>query len=217
MSQYPFPNRHSTDTLSGPGRSLATIQNQRRRQASHGHAVGKPDSASGQQSGTGSTFYLHTILGGPRRLGFDCRSAGSPHATPVRRPGIMTAGRSNQGCRKYFNKNPAAKPLANRVGYVLAFNDALDRHTIRHGDFARHFSLREVGYSNRSHSRLQEHRCHDSSNPLMNLIDAICAVEFPDTFHLDQYVIAWMFAPAQAPLSEILSTRLADGEYNRAL
>jgi hypothetical protein len=47
----------------------------------------------------------------------------------------------------------------------------------------------------------------------MHLIEAICHVEFPNKFHWDQYVVARLYDPPQAPVGEILLSRLADGEW----
>jgi hypothetical protein len=42
----------------------------------------------------------------------------------------------------------------------------------------------------------------------MNLIDVIYDLEFDGIFHLDQYVVACLFAAPQASVAEILITRL---------
>lgn len=117
---------------------------------------------------------------------------------------------SYKGHRKYLSQSADQPPIERRQRWILEFCDSLERHTRTHSQ-CEAFPLREVGYTNRAHQRLMEHRCHRSSNFIMNVVEAICDIEFPDKFHLDQYVVAALFAPPQASVAEILLTRLADG------
>ncbi|KAF2444390.1 hypothetical protein P171DRAFT_521728 [Karstenula rhodostoma CBS 690.94] len=123
---------------------------------------------------------------------------------------IVTLRRSEKGYRKYrTTKGPNSNKQ--RMEHLRTFCNAFEKHTLDHAEDASSHPLREVGYSKRCHYRLQQHRCHTSSNWLMNLIEAICEEAFNSRFHLAQFVVARLFAPAQASVAEILVTRLAEG------
>jgi hypothetical protein len=126
--------------------------------------------------------------------------------------GIATATTIKNGFRKYLNRASDEAPSSERVGHVLAFCNALEKRVKKDPEIEKH-PLREVGYSNSAHRRLREHAAHQSSNFLMNLAEVIFGVEFGDKYHLDQYVVARLYAPYQAVLAEILITRLAGGEF----
>jgi hypothetical protein len=118
---------------------------------------------------------------------------------------------SHQGHRKHLSKSVGDQSISNRKTSAYVFCDALEKNT-RAVPNCKLVPLREVGYSSRAHRRLQEHRCHYKSNFLMHLIEAICHVEFPNKFHWDQYVVARLYDSPQAPVGEILLTRLADSK-----
>lgn len=69
----------------------------------------------------------------------------------------------------------------------------------------------EIGFSNDPEKRLRQHRHHESSNYLMNLAEAVFAVEYPGCFQLQQHIIYACFRPIQTWLSEIALTQLAQG------
>jgi hypothetical protein len=112
-----------------------------------------------------------------------------------------------QGRRRYLSRSPDEAPIEGRKRHVLQFATALEGHT-RANTRCELIPLREVGFSSRAIRRLQEHRCHYNSKFLMNLIDVIYDLEFDGIFHLDQYVVACLFAAPQASVAEILITRL---------
>jgi hypothetical protein len=126
--------------------------------------------------------------------------------------GSPTIQTINSGSRKYLNRDPDKLPTPERKNHVLAFCNALEKRVKNDAEIEKH-PLREVGYSNSAHRRLREHAAHQSSNFLMNLTEVILGLEFGDKYHLDQYVVARLYAPYQAVLAEILITRLAGGEF----
>ena len=69
----------------------------------------------------------------------------------------------------------------------------------------------EIGFSNDPHKRLKQHRHHESSNYLMNLAEAVFAIEYPHSFRLQQNVVFSCYRPIQTWLSEIVITQLAQG------
>ena len=121
---------------------------------------------------------------------------------------------SNLGRRRYLARTTHENPSHSRQHHLRAFYSLWAQNTDAHPADARLIPLREVGYTNGAMRRLLEHRCHRSSNFLMNLVEAICAVEYGDTFHLSQYVVTPLFKAQQASLAEIIITRLADGKHD---
>jgi hypothetical protein len=114
------------------------------------------------------------------------------------------------GSLRYLSSQPETSTSYERVGWILKFCDALERRVKSEPRIEEH-PLREVGYSHNAQRRLGEHKAHYNSNYLMNLIEVICNIEFPDRFHFDQYIIAKLYDPQQAILAEVMLTRLASG------
>jgi hypothetical protein len=114
------------------------------------------------------------------------------------------------GSLRYLSSQPEISTSYERVGWILKFCDALERRVKSEPRIEEH-PLREVGYSHNAQRRLGEHKGHYNSNYLMNLIEVICNIEFPDRFHFDQYIIAKLYDPQQAILAEVMLTRLASG------
>lgn len=69
----------------------------------------------------------------------------------------------------------------------------------------------EIGFSNDPRKRLRQHRHHESSNYLMNLAEAVFAVEYSDSFRLQQLIVFACYRSIQTWLSEIVITQLAQG------
>ena len=69
----------------------------------------------------------------------------------------------------------------------------------------------EVGFSNDPRKRLRQHRHHESSNYLMNLAEAVFAMEYPGSFRLQQLIVFACYRSIQTWLSEIVVTQLAQG------
>jgi hypothetical protein len=71
----------------------------------------------------------------------------------------------------------------------------------------------ECGYSKDSHLRLAQHRAHQSSNYVMNLVEDICTYlhrtgAFTQRFRMHQFIIYLIFRPSQAAIAEIFCSGL---------
>jgi hypothetical protein len=71
----------------------------------------------------------------------------------------------------------------------------------------------ECGYSRSSHIRLAQHRAHQSSNYVMNLVEDICTYlhatkRCEQHFRMHQFIIYLIFRPEQAAIAEILCSGL---------
>jgi hypothetical protein len=111
---------------------------------------------------------------------------------------------------RYLNSQPNTPPSFERIGWILRFCEALERRVENEPRIEEH-PLREVGYSHNAQRRLAEHKAQYNSNFLMNLIEVICNIEFPDRFHFDQYIVAKLDDVSQAVMAEVMLTRLASG------
>ncbi|OMP83207.1 hypothetical protein BK809_0004588 [Diplodia seriata] len=68
----------------------------------------------------------------------------------------------------------------------------------------------ETGCTNNAQTRLSQHRRHQNSNRLMNLVEAICKVNFPH-LKIHQFVVYDIWQPDQAWAGEIIFDRLSGG------
>jgi hypothetical protein len=71
----------------------------------------------------------------------------------------------------------------------------------------------ECGYSKDSHIRLAQHRAHQSSNYVMNLVEDICTYLnrtgiFEQHFTMHQFIVYLIFRPGQAAIAEIFCSGL---------
>lgn len=71
----------------------------------------------------------------------------------------------------------------------------------------------EVGYALNAHKRLAQHRVHQSSNYVMNLVDDVCTYLFrsnvlPKHFKMHQFIIYLISRPSQAAIAEIFCSGL---------
>lgn len=124
-----------------------------------------------------------------------------------RQLGQWSFRRSEKGERKYLGRETAKE----RSEIVDKFCRYLEINTEQQGDKSHLVPFREVGYTNNATRRLREHQAHRNSNFLMNLIQAVCEVEFNSKFRLDQYIVARLCKAEQAQVGEAILTRLADG------
>ncbi|KAI4194990.1 MAG: hypothetical protein LQ346_003569 [Caloplaca aetnensis] len=74
----------------------------------------------------------------------------------------------------------------------------------------------EVGFSDRVHERLSQHRRHQSSNYIMNLAHALFEYKYPGMFRLHQHIIYHCWREVQPWYAEVLLTRLAQGYIDNA-
>ncbi|KAK5696434.1 hypothetical protein LTR97_007735 [Elasticomyces elasticus] len=71
----------------------------------------------------------------------------------------------------------------------------------------------EFGYSYDTEKRLEQHAKHDSSNYLMNIVDALCMIYFPE-YKLYHFVMHHVLVRNLAELAEMYFTRAGQG-YSR--
>ena len=64
---------------------------------------------------------------------------------------------------------------------------------------------------NDPHKRLRQHRHHESSNYLINSAKAVFALEYPDSFRLQQNIVFFFYQPIHTWSGEIVVTQLAQG------
>ena len=124
---------------------------------------------------------------------------------------------AHKGLRRYtewrsYTENGSNIPDGIHRQWVKYFVDQLK---MRIADLPIHAPLSvpvvEVGFSNDPSKRLRQHRHHESSNYLMNLAEAVFAMEYPNCFQLQQRVVFACYRSIQTWLSEIVVTQLAQG------
>ncbi|KAK7517303.1 hypothetical protein IWZ03DRAFT_359428 [Phyllosticta citriasiana] len=72
--------------------------------------------------------------------------------------------------------------------------------------------LSEFGFTNNARRRLEDHAMHRNSNFILNLLEAICKVEYPHHgFRTFRYVVHKCWAPQQGWVGEILLNRIGLG------
>jgi hypothetical protein len=102
---------------------------------------------------------------------------------------------------------------------ILHFCDYLEKRldNVSRDDWTKplRYPLVEVGYSNRSIKRLENHSAHIGSNYVMNLMESIADVIHHhlngDFFCIEQAIIYLIWMPEQAEIAEIGWTKLAEG------
>jgi hypothetical protein len=128
-------------------------------------------------------------------------------------PKVSTAA-SAQGHRKYLQTtNRSSK----RIETLLRLCEGIQRRCLEippslH-DTPFQFPPSECGYSKDSHVRLAQHRAHQSSNYVMNLVEDICTylhrnAQFKQHFRMHQFIIYLIFRPTQAAIAEIFCSGL---------
>ncbi|KAF1942240.1 hypothetical protein EJ02DRAFT_178305 [Clathrospora elynae] len=143
--------------------------------------------------------------------GFDSKHAW--HLDNITHP-TVTKQASGQGHRKYLQtKNRSAK----RVETLQRFCQGVQKRWLETPASLRNTPFQhppgECGYSKDSHVRLAQHRAHQSSNYLMNLVEDICTHlhrtgVFKQHFTMHQFIIYLIFRPNQAAIAEIFCSGL---------
>lgn len=144
--------------------------------------------------------------------------APSEHAHPIDNitPPSTPLNLSTQGHRKYLstshmNISPTRIATLNRLTAGIASHCAqIPLHL--HSD-PLYYPPSEVGYALNANRRLAQHRSHQSSNPVMNLVEDICTHLFRTNaltqhFKMHQFIIYLIFKPRQAAIAEILCSGL---------
>jgi hypothetical protein len=121
---------------------------------------------------------------------------------------------SIQGYRKYLEtKTRSSKRIKTLHRFCAGVQSRhLETPPLLH-DTPFQFPPGECGYSKDSHLRLAQHRAHQSSNYIMNLVEDICTYvhctkQFDQHFRMHQFIIYLIFQPSQAAIAEIFCSGL---------
>jgi hypothetical protein len=121
---------------------------------------------------------------------------------------------SDQGYRKYLQtKNRSATRIDTLRRYCEGVRARFAETPTTQRDVPLHFPPGECGYSKNSHIRLAQHRAHQSSNYVMNLVEDICTYlhrtnQFQQHFRMHQFIIYLIFRPTQAAIAEVFCSGL---------
>lgn len=129
-------------------------------------------------------------------------------------PPSVSQALSAQGHRKYLQTKHRSSV---RIETLRRYCDGIQKRwqgtpmPLRDTPF--HFPPGECGYSKDSHVRLAQHRAHQSSNYVMNLVEDICTYlhrtgHFQQHFRMHQFIIYLIFRPTQAAIAEIFCSGL---------
>ena len=141
---------------------------------------------------------------------------GSEHAWHLDNitPPTVTRVASTQGHRKYVHTTNRS---SRRVETLRRLCQGIQNRWIEtpasQRDTPFHFPPGECGYSKDSHTRLAQHRAHQSSNYVMNLVEDICTYlhrlgQFKQHFRMHQFIIYLIFRPSQAAIAEMFCSCL---------
>jgi hypothetical protein len=129
-------------------------------------------------------------------------------------PPKVSRAASFQGHRKYLqttNRSPI------RVETLIRLCEGIQRRYLETPpslhDAPFPFPPSECGYSKDAHVRLAQHRAHQSSNYVMNLVEDICtylyqSAQFKQHFRMHQFIIYLIFRPTQAAIAEVFCSGL---------
>jgi hypothetical protein len=121
---------------------------------------------------------------------------------------------SAQGHRKYLQtKNRSAKRIETLQRFCAGARRRWQETPILLRDTPFRFPPCECGYSKDSHVRLGQHRAHQSSNYVMNLVEDVCTYlhhtkQFAQHFRMHQSIVYLIFRPTQAAIAEIFCSGL---------
>jgi len=140
-------------------------------------------------------------------------SAHAWHLDNITPPSVSQA-LSAQGHRKYLQtKHRSAQRIETLRRYCEGVQRRWQETPMSLRDTPFHFPPGECGYSKDSHIRLAQHRAHQSSNYVMNLVEDICTYlhrtgDFAQNFRMHQFIIYLIFRPTQAAIAEIFCSGL---------
>ncbi|KAF1850696.1 uncharacterized protein K460DRAFT_327822 [Cucurbitaria berberidis CBS 394.84] len=129
-------------------------------------------------------------------------------------PPMVTKSASDQGHRKYIHTtNRSSKRVETLHRLFRGIQNRWLETPASHRDTPFQFPPGECGYSKDSHNRLAQHRAHQSSNYVMNLVEDICTYlhrigQFKQHFLMHQFIIYLIFRPSQAAIAEIFCSGL---------
>ncbi|KAL8939081.1 MAG: hypothetical protein Q9216_003559 [Gyalolechia sp. 2 TL-2023] len=130
------------------------------------------------------------------------------------RPRERTFRRYTEGVRRSLHEcaEPSVERRTRVRDFVQRLLPRLDAEiTLGRGHQPLIAPIVEVGFSDRVHQRLRDHRKHRSSNHLMNLAEAAFEYRCEGRFCLQQHIIHNCWRADQPWAGEILLTRLAQG------
>ncbi|SMY28090.1 unnamed protein product [Zymoseptoria tritici ST99CH_1A5] len=117
--------------------------------------------------------------------------------------------------RKYLTPQTSKSISDARKSHVTTFLAGLRKRIeevdINERDLPLKCPLVEIGYTQDTEARLKAHLNHTNSNYIMNLMDAVANMLWPDRFKIHQFVIFLCTHTEQAVIAEILFTRLTHG------
>jgi hypothetical protein len=121
---------------------------------------------------------------------------------------------SAQGRRKYLQtKNRSTKRTETLHRFCAGAQSRWQETPVLLRDTPFQFPPGECGYSKDSHVRLGQHRAHQSSNYVMNLVEDVCTYlhrtkQFVQHFRMHQFIVYLIFRPNQAVIAEIFCSGL---------
>jgi hypothetical protein len=121
---------------------------------------------------------------------------------------------SAQGRRKYLQtKNRSIKRTETLHRFCAGAQSRWQETPVLLRDTPFQFPPGECGYSKDSHVRLGQHRAHQSSNYVMNLVEDVCTYlhrtkQFVQHFRMHQFIVYLIFRPNQAAIAEIFCSGL---------
>jgi len=135
------------------------------------------------------------------------------HLDNITRP-FVSKSLSNNEYRKYLHtqhRSPVRVATFHR--YCAGIQARYNETPSSLHDVPMRFPPGECGYSINSHLRLRQHRLHQSSNYIMNLIEDICTYlhstnVLTQHFRMHQFIIYLIFRPSQAAIAEIFCSGL---------
>jgi hypothetical protein len=129
-------------------------------------------------------------------------------------PPTVSKAASSQGHRKYLQTSSRS---VKRFETLHRFCEGIQKRWLETPasmhDVPFKFPPGECGYSKNAHVRLAQHRAHQSSNYIMNLVEDICTYlhctkQFKQHFRMHQFIILLIFRPTQAAIAEIFCSGL---------
>lgn len=133
----------------------------------------------------------------------------------IRAPHPSTAEKANPGFRKYLWNTAKQQVSSSRIFRGLQFctnlRERLAGISPEKMDEPLDVPLIEIGHTNDVPLTFANHRNHTSSNPIMNLFEAIIHLEWPGQFTLWQFVIHCCCKPNRVALGMVLFARLCEG------
>ena len=125
---------------------------------------------------------------------------------------------THKGRRRYLsstNSNINTAPKQHKIEALKEFCDALESNLqalpSSAWDEPLQSPLKYIGYAKHAGYRNDQHSKHSSSNFLMDLVEAVCLVEFRQKYTMRYFVISLICQPDQAQCAEMLLTTITDG------